>query len=92
MALTGDLTKDGILAMEAVYLPRILTLEVALMTACSIVEEHIATLPEDEVKDAISNHLKLLTLALNNKEYLSRVFSEDMKKKLNRTKFPLEEN
>ena len=92
MALTGDLTKDGIMAMEQVYLPRILTLEVALMTACGIVEEHIASLPEDEVKEAISSHLKLLAKALNDKEYTSRVFNEDMKRKLNLTKFPLEEN
>lgn len=89
MALTGDLTKDGILAMEQVYLPRILELEVALMTACVIVEDHVATLPEDEVKESTSNHLKLITLALNNKEYLSRVFNKDMKRKLNLVKFPL---
>ena len=89
MALTGNLTKDGVLAMEQVYLPRILTLEVALMTACSLVEEHIDILPEDEVKEAISKHLKLLAKALNDKEYLSRVFDENMKQKLNIITFPL---
>ena len=87
--LTGDLTKDGVLAMEQVYLPRILTLEVALVTACGRIEEQLLALPEGEEKEALSKYLGLLALSLNNKEYLSRVFNEDMKHKLTITTFPL---
>ena len=86
------LTKAAILAMEQVYLPRILTLEVALITSCGIVEDHLESLPEGEVKKLVSNHLSLLTTALNNKEYLKRVFDEDMKTKLKSSTFPLNIN
>ena len=82
MALTGDLTKDGIMAMEQVYLPRILALEIALMTCGYAVEDYIESLEDGEIKDARTKHLKLVAESLNNKAYLNRIFNEDMKKKL----------
>ena len=85
-----DLAKQAIMIMEAKYLPRILTMEVALLTAIHIVEDHIETLKDKEVKAAQIKHLGLLVKALNDKEYLSNVFDEDMKHKLSITKHPLE--
>lgn len=89
MALTGDMTKDAIFAMEARYLPRILTLEVALLTAIHIAEDSVLQEEDEEIKEATSNHVKLLTSALNDKTYLKNVFDEEMKRKLTLTKLPL---
>ena len=89
----GDvLTKDAILAMEAVYLPRILVLEVALLTAIHIAEEYVELEPDEETKKATIKHKDLLELALNDKTYLENVFDEEMKRKLTLCKIPLEEN
>lgn len=91
MAITGDLTKDGILAMEQVYLPRILALEIALMTCGYAVEDYIESLEEGEIKEGRVKHLKLVAESLNNKAYLNRVFNENMKTKLNSIKLHLKE-
>jgi len=92
MALTGDLSKDAIFAMEARYLPRILTLEVALLTSIHIAEDYVEKVEDEKIKEHIINHIKLLTAALNDKTYLKNVFDEEMKRKLNLSKLPLEEN
>ncbi|KKL73441.1 hypothetical protein LCGC14_2074860 [marine sediment metagenome] len=91
MALTGDITKDAIMAMEARYLPRILTLEVALLTSIHSIEEYVEKIEDEEIKEATSNHMKLLILALNDKTYLKNVFDKEMKRKLNLSKIPLKE-
>ena len=75
-------TKDAILAMEQVYLTRILALEIALMTCGYAVEDHIETLDEGDIKDSRTKHLELVVESLNDKDYLDRVFNEDMKNKL----------
>ena len=85
-------TKDAILAMEQVYLSRILELEVNVMTCGGTLELYVSSLEEGEVKDAAVKHLNLVIKSLNNKDYLDRVFNEDMKKKLRSIKLPLEEN
>lgn len=89
MAITGDLTKDAILAMEARYLPRILTLEVALLTAIHIAEDQLETVEDEDIKASLANHVELLITALNDKTYLNNVFNEEMKRKLSITKHPL---
>lgn len=83
MALTGDLTKDAILAMEQVYLPRILALEVAVLTCVGFMEDYVETVEDEDIKRLASAHLDLVVGELNNKEYLNRVFDENMKNKLN---------
>ena len=92
MALTGDITKDAILAMEQVYLARILELEIAVMTCGYAIEDYIDSLEEGEIKDGRSKHLKLVAESLNTKEYLKRIFNENMKAKLNSIKLHLKEN
>jgi len=76
------LTKDAILAMEQVYLPRILELEVAVLTCSYIIEDHIKEISDVEIKTLTKNHLDMVVDVLNNKEYLDRVFDEDTKRKL----------
>ena len=89
MALTGDITKDAIMAMEARYLPRILNLEVALLTSIHIAEDYVENIEDEEIKEATSNHMKLLVSTLNDKTYLKNVFDPEMKRKLNLSKLPL---
>ena len=78
----GDLSKDAILAMEARYLPRILTLEVALLTAIHIAQDHLETIEDEDIKAATAKHVSLITAALNDKEYLENVFDKEMKRTL----------
>ncbi len=85
MADPGDFTKEVGLAMEQTYLPRVLTLEVALMTCLGILDEYVRTIDDVEIKDLTTNHLKMVTKVLDDKEYLKHVFDEDMKQKLNAT-------
>ena len=82
-------TKDAILAMEQVYLGRILELEVSIMTCGSSLEDYINSLDEGDLKDSIVKHLELVTKSLNNKDYLDRIFNEDMKTKLRNITLPL---
>ena len=87
----ADLTKEAILAMEQRYLPRVLALEVAVLTCAGIVEDYADSLEEGDVKEQTKTHLALVTALLNDKEYLANVFNEEMKRKLSITKLPLGE-
>ena len=82
----AELTKDAILAMEQVYLPRIMALEVAVLTCVSLLESDVDLITDEEVKTLTKSHLKLVVDVLNNKEYLDRVFDEETKRKLSHIK------